>query len=52
VFGRGVAGVAAVFVGAGFSGGAQAGQAGVPGGGADLAQFVAYVPGAQAVSTG
>ena len=39
--------------GAGVGGGAQAGQAGVPGGGADLAQLVARrTGGAQAVSTG
>src|SRR5438876_5278943 len=35
--GRGVAVVAAVFGGAGVGGGAQGGQAGVPGGGEDLA---------------
>ena len=43
--GRGVVVVAAVFGGAGLGGGAQAGQAGVPGGGADLAQLVPDVLG-------
>ena len=38
--------------GAGVGGGAEAAQAGVPGGGADLAEFVADKGGAQAVSTG
>ena len=42
--GRGVAGVAALGGGAGLGDGAQAGQAGVPGGGADLAQLVPDVP--------
>jgi hypothetical protein len=45
VLGCGVVVVAALFCGAGLGGGAQAGQAGVPGGGADLAQLVADVPG-------
>jgi hypothetical protein len=45
VLGRGVAGVAALGGGAGLGGGAQTGQAGVPGGGADLAQLVSDVPG-------
>ena len=45
VLGRGVVVVAALLCGAGLGGGAQAGQAGVPGGGADLAQLVADVLG-------
>jgi hypothetical protein len=45
VLGCGVVVVAALGGGAGLGGGAQAGQAGVPGGGADLAQLVADVPG-------
>ena len=40
--------LAAVSGGAGLGGGAEAGQAGVPGGGADLAQLVADVPGGPA----
>ena len=43
VLGCGVVVVAALFGGAGVGGGAQAGQAGVPGGGADLAELVADV---------
>jgi hypothetical protein len=52
VLGGGVVVVAAVSGGAGVGGGAQAGQTGVPGGGADLTEFIADVGGAQAVSMG
>ena len=45
MLGRGVVVVAALGGGAGLGGGAQAGQAGVPGGGADLAQLVPDVLG-------
>lgn len=52
MLGRGAVMVAALGGGAGVSGGAQAGQAGVPGSGADLAQLIPDVPGGQAVLTG
>ena len=52
VLARGLVVVAAPVGGAGLGGGTQAGQAGVPGGGADLAELVPDVPGAQAVSIG
>jgi hypothetical protein len=45
VLGRSAAVIAALPGGAGVGGGAQAGQAGVPGGGADLVQFIGDVGG-------
>ena len=45
VLGRGVVVVAALGGGAGLGGGAQAGQAGVPGGSADLTKLVPDIPG-------
>jgi len=48
----GVVVVAATAGGVGFGGGAEAGQAGAPAGGTDLAELVTDPLGAQAVSIG